>query len=150
MGKTVTYSILKDIGLIIQYHEVLYSIEEASEIKLKFRQDKDYNPSFPILVDMRNTVIKLKANDLIEYGNWINKTFKSDKILIAPVKVVLLTSKPDQVAYSTIFTTNKNLKNLNYTIFSTLTTSLEWFNINMKHINTIENEIKKLSQELNS
>lgn len=150
MKKTVTYSILKDIGLIIQYHEVLYSIEEAREIKIKFRQDKNYNPSFPILVDIRNTVVNLKSNDLIKHGDWINDTFKSDKILIEPVKVVLLTSKPDQVAYSTIFTNNENLKNLNYTIFSTLKASLEWFNISKKHTHTIEMEIERLSEELNS
>lgn len=150
MKKTVTYSILKDIGIIIQYHEVLYSIEESSKIKIKFKKDEDYDPSFPILVDMRNTTIKLETDDLIKYGNWINKTFKSDKIQISPTKVVLLTSKPDQVAYSTIFTSNKNLKSLDYGIFSTLRASLEWFHINEKHMGTIKDEIERLSEQLNS
>lgn len=141
MADIYKYSILKDIGLIIQYHQNNITKNKMKQLKSDIINDKDFNPKFGFIVDLRNATINLTENELIEYGNWVKENLK----LTGLMRLVLLTSTPDHVMKTIIFSLNEKISPLHYKTFSTLAASIIWLNIDISNLDLIEKEIEKLS-----
>ncbi|MDE5416487.1 hypothetical protein L3049_00605 [Labilibaculum sp. DW002] len=135
------YSILKDVGLIIQYHQNNITKERMKQLKSNIINDKDFNPKFGFIVDIRKAKVNLTENELLEYGNWVNENLK----LTGLMRLVLLTSTPDHVTKTIIFSLNENISPLQYKTFSTLAASVKWLNIDLENLDFIEKEIEILS-----
>lgn len=141
MADVYEYSILKDIGLIIQYHQNNITLNKMKQLKTDIINDKDFNPKFGFIVDIRNANVNLTENELLEYGNWVRENLK----LTGLMRLVLLTSTPDQVTKTIIFSLNENISPLHYKTFSTLAASIKWLTIDLSNLDLIEKEIEKLS-----
>ena len=140
MSDIYKYSILKDIGLVIQYHQNNITKNKMQQLKSDIINDKDFNPKFGFIVDLRNATINLTEDELLEYGNWVKENVK----LTGLMRLVLLTSTPDHVTKTILFTLNENISPLQYRTFSTVEASIKWLNIDNCHLNYVTKEIEKL------
>lgn len=110
------------------------------KMKQSLLQDKCYNSDFRILTDLRLSNISTTIEEVEEYGKWIGEKLKSVRFN----SNVILTSTPQQVSKAILFNLNKNLKDINYTIFSSLEGSLKHLDIDISNIGIIENVIEKM------
>ena len=133
------YCILKEIGLIIQFHQNDLTLEGIKKLKLDIINDKDFSPDYKFIVDVRLTTVVLDEYELEQYGNFVSENLK----LTGSQKLALLTDTPEQAAKSIIYTLNKKIHPLKYGIYSTLEASLNWLDIDTANIGLIESEIKK-------
>lgn len=134
------YKILKDIGLIIQFHQNSITLDEMKQLKRDIINDEDFNPSFGFIVDIRKSKVNLSIEELLGYGDWIKENLK----LTGLMRLVLLTSTPDHVAKTTLFSLNENISPICYKTFSTIEASIQWLNIDSCNLDYVKNEIDKL------
>lgn len=134
------YSILEDFKLIIQFYQNDITLSGMKKMKQSLLQDKCYNSDFRILTDLRLSNISTTIEEVEEYGKWIGEKLKSVRFN----SNVILTSTPQQVSKAILFNLNKNLKDINYTIFSSLEGSLKHLDIDISNIGIIENVIEKM------
>lgn len=107
-------------------------------------QDKFYNAEYKILTDMRLSNNNLSVEEVEEFGKWIGEQLKLGSFNLNAI----LTSTPQQVVQSSIFSSNKNLKKNNYKVFSTLEGSLNYLHIDFSNIEIIKTEINKMKEIL--
>lgn len=134
------YSILEDLKLIIQFYQNDITLSGMKKMKQSLLQDKCYNSDFRILTDLRLSNISTTIEEVEEYGKWIGEKLKSVRFN----SNVILTSTPQQVSKAILFNLNKNLKDINYTIFSSLEGSLKHLDIDISNIGITENVIEKM------
>jgi hypothetical protein len=112
-----SYYILREPNLVIQYLQGIVTLDVLKEIKLRIWADVNYNPEYPLLVDIQKGELYLTENELQDYGSWINCNQASSK---KPVKSAILTDTPNQVATATLFILKNDIISLNYEVFSTI------------------------------
>jgi hypothetical protein len=134
------YVILEKFNLIIQFFQGEIILSDLKKIKRNLFQDKFYNQDYKILADFRLSNINLSIEDVEEYGKWIGTKLKSS----SSSSYAILTSTPEQVALSSIFISNENLKKDNYRVFSTMESSLNYLHLDTSNIEIIEAKINKL------
>jgi hypothetical protein len=134
------YVILEKINLIIQFFQGEIILSDLKKMRQNLFQDKYYNPNYRILADFRLSNINLSIEDVEEYGKWIGTKLNSS----SSSSYAILTSTPKQVALSSIFISNENLKKDNYRVFSTMESSLNYLHIDISNIETIETKINKM------
>ena len=134
------YCFLKEIALIIQYHQGDFTFDNYKAIRQEILANKDYNSEYRILCDARNSIVKFSLHELEEAGNWTFEKMKSKGI----IKRAFLTNTPDQVVRSFLYATNKKISNNYYETFSTLSAALNWLGVSSRYIDTVEYEIEKL------
>jgi hypothetical protein len=140
MKSIYKYSILKKEGLIIQFHQNELKLEGIKKLKLDIINDPDFDPDFVFLVDVKNAQIMMTTDELAQYGDFVSAKLK----LKGARRLAILTSNPNQVAKSIIYTHNSNLKPLVYEVFSTLNGALKWLDVDASNLKIIASEIEKL------
>lgn len=135
------YRILKELRLIILFHQHSLSIEDLKILRTQAKEDKDFDPSFRILVDIRDVKIDITIKEMKSYGDWMAKN--SDLLHNTPK--VILTSSPKQVVMASIFNRLKRIKKYNYKIFSNLDNSLRHLDIDVEDYQFVEDEIAKMA-----
>jgi hypothetical protein len=134
------YSILKEVGLVIQFHQNKLTFEGIKKLKSDIINDKDFNPYYVFIIDVRKAEIIMTRTELEDYGDWVVENLKLKGLR----RLALLTENPDQVVKSTIYTLNVKVSPLNYNIFSSLEGAIPWLNIDTANIDLIRAEINKL------
>jgi hypothetical protein len=134
------YSILKEEGLIIQFHQNELKLDGMKKLKLDIINDPDFDPNFVFLIDVKNAQIMMTTDELAQYGNFVSANLK----LKGARRLAILTTNSNQVVKSVIYTQNSNLKPLVYEIFSTLDGALNWLGVDTFNLKIIASEIKKL------
>lgn len=137
------YKIVKDIGLVIQFHKNDLTIEGAKRLKLEIIHDTDYEPNFSFLIDLRKANYNFTEEELENYGNFVSEKVKLEGLK----RVAILTETPEQVVKTTIYTLNKRVDPTQYKIFSTLQAAICWLQINPKYLQHILSEINKLEDD---
>lgn len=134
------YIILEEINLIIQVYQGDVTLSGLKNMKRNLFQDKYYNSEYKVLTDARLSNNSLTIKEVEEYGTWTGEQLKSGSFNLNAI----LTSTPQQVVQSSIFSLNENLKKYNYKVFSTLEGSLNYLHIDFSNIETIKIEINKM------
>lgn len=135
------YIILKELRLIIQFHQTEVNFEDIKNLKTQIIQDKDYDPSYKTLADLRLAKIVSKNIDEVHlYGKWLSEMVEVN----GEFSKAIITSTPNQVAISTIMSKTKALKDFSYNIFSTLAGSLSYLQIHNRNFKFIENTIESM------
>jgi hypothetical protein len=140
MKSIYKYSILKKEGLIIQFHQNELKLEGIKKLKLDIINDPDFDPDFVFLIDVKNAQIMMTTDELAQYGDFVSAKLK----LKGARRLAILTSNPNQVVKSIIYTHNSNLKPLVYEVFSTLNGALKWLDVDASNLKIIASEIEKL------
>ena len=135
------YLIIKKVGLMIQFHQNELTLKGIKKLKLDIINDKDFNPNFGFLIDIRKAKITMTVEELDDYGNFVADNLKLEGLK----RLALLTEQPEQVAKSMIYTLNKRLKPLQYETFSTLDGAIHWLHIDISQIGMVQSEIKKIT-----
>ncbi len=134
------YSILKDLSLIIEFYRNEITRKGLIKLKQDIYNDKDYNPEFFNLMDIRLSTIKMDEKELFQSIDWINKNSKSS----GKYPTIILTDSPEQVVKSMLVQNIDKVKKFQIMIFSTLEKSLMTFGIDLSNLETVTTEIEKL------
>lgn len=136
------YTIMKDINLNIQLYVGDMTLMNAKDLKLQVINDPSFKADSNTIIDCRKADIKLTNEELYNLGHFINSKTKKLK----GNKLAIITSNPNQVFKSTIFTLNPNLKNVHYKIFSTISGAAHWLQIQPQQTRNIERKIDFLER----
>ncbi|NIJ45121.1 hypothetical protein FHR24_001560 [Wenyingzhuangia heitensis] len=123
------YSILDDLSLIIEYYQGDFTLESVKELTSKIINDPKFNSNCVFIIDLRLTYIKMSKEDLYNCGVWVSKNLK----LTGLARLAILTSNPEQVVASMIYTLNDHFTNHHYEVFSSIEATTSWLNINSNH-----------------
>ena len=134
------YTILEEINLIIQFYQGDITLSGLKNMKRNLFQDKGYNSEYKVLSDLRLSNNSLALEEVEEYGIWMGKKLKAVRVNLSAI----LTSTPQQVVQSMIFSLNKNLEKDSYTVFSTLESALLYLRVDISYSEVIEIEINKM------
>ncbi|MBN4082790.1 hypothetical protein JYT50_00210 [bacterium AH-315-A23] len=134
------YTILEEINLIIQFYQGDITLSGLKNMKRNLFRDKCYNPEYKVLSDVRLSNNSLTLEEVEEYGTWVGKKLQAARVNLNTI----LTSTPQQVVQSMMFSLNKNLKKDSYMVFSTLESALLFLKIDISYFEVIETEIDKI------
>ncbi|MBN4082791.1 hypothetical protein JYT50_00215 [bacterium AH-315-A23] len=134
------YIILEEIKLIIEFYQGDITLRGMKNMKRNLFQDKYYNAEYKILSDLRLSKNSLTIEEAEDYGAWVGEKLKS----LGSSSQAILTSTPQQVVQSLIYSSNVNFKNNNCKVFSTLEGVLNFLSIDISNIEVIKNEINKI------
>ncbi len=146
MQNIYKYLIIKKVGLVIQFHQNELTYNGIKKLKLDIINDKDFNPNFGFLIDIRKAKITMTAEELEDYGDFVADNLKLEELK----RLAILTEHPGQVAMSMIYSLNERLKPLQYRIFSTLDGAIHWLHIDISQIGMVQSEINKITVDLKS
>ena len=130
MEKFGSYKILKKEKLIVEYHFGDINIADFINSRIMISSDSEYNPDFDLIFDFREVNMIVSQQDINKFVVF----FKNYIPILGKRKSAYLTSKPNEVVITTLFSMNiKELSVLPNT-FSTLEGVTAW--IGNKEINT--------------
>ncbi len=137
------YKILPDKKLIIEYYSGEIFMDDFIELKKKISQEKDYDPTFFSLLDFRDAAVTVGEQDMRRYLKFVKENSK----VYGDRKTAYLTSTPDDVVVTTIFSTvvSETDVPINIKVCSTINAVIDWFhtvNIDEETIDLILDELK--------
>jgi len=136
--KTVTYKILPEYQLIIEIFYGGIHYEDVLQLKNIEVADKDYNPGFNFIVVMDQAEMLLKKSDYEKYVSLI----KSDKRIVSKRKSALLTNTPHQVVSMYFYEQAAKELPIDFKVFSTMDSALNWVEIDNDLISKLKTEIE--------
>jgi len=141
-----SYKIVPGKELILGYVSGRISWKEVIKFKYRLTLDKNYNPNFNIIDDIRDVDIILKNNnDVLEFIEFAKKNGK----FIGSRKSAIITNSPNQVVNSEILNSfNKDLP-IEFKTFSTLIAAIDWIEISLSDKQLIESYFDELKTQPN-
>lgn len=122
MGNFTSYSILVRQKLIICNYQGRINIKDVIQLTDKFIHDPDFDVTFDVLIDFRNSSAIGFRMDITDYMNF----FKKSVPLKGTVKVGILYSTPNQEYLLKIYRGFSKLLNLDIEIFKPVEPCMEW------------------------
>jgi hypothetical protein len=140
-----SYIILPDLKLIIESYSDKTTINDALELKEKEINDLYYDSSFNFIILFVNFTIPIKTDTESEINKYID-SIKSNKKILGNRKSAILTEKPNQVVLGNFYEMATKELPMNFKIFSTIRSALNWIGIPneyeqivAKHIEILKN-----------
>ncbi len=140
VNKVGRFKIIPEKRLILIYFIGEISIDELIFLNKCSFKAPGYDASFDVIVDLRDCYPKANIDDLRYYINFINE----NKSFYKKRKGVYLTSKPEEVVATTLFSKMHKDVPFEIEIFSTVSAMTFWLNRNRINTQFIENELKKI------
>ena len=116
------YMVFPEQKLIVERLEGLLNLENLAKVKADQENDLEFDPSFDLLTDIRQTEIKLSTADLKVYIDYLGQ----HPFTQAGRKFALLTATPMQVAIASIIQSKTRHLPQKMEIFSTVSSALTW------------------------
>ncbi len=142
--KYVSYKIIPELNLIIQYLQGPVEGDDAIHLVKEVRKDNTYNPKYNVLIDFRDIAIdrhNIKGRDSIaKFISFI----KEKPELMSGKKISIIFSKPIQAVLSTFLKEDYSAISVSTGLYSTLEAALENLYISPKEIQRVSEEIEKL------
>lgn len=133
------YIILRNDHLIIESHKGITDLRDIKHVTTSIIKEPEFNYAYRYILDFRDAKLEMNTSEIEECGNLLSSKF----LLTGLKKIAFLTSNPDQVFKTTLLTLNKNFKEIELRIFSTLDCALDWLEIDKNHNNLIYNQINE-------
>ncbi|PCH77357.1 MAG: hypothetical protein COB98_03680 [Flavobacteriaceae bacterium] len=146
--KDSSYTILKELGLVIQCHTREISPEKGKYSRLKIYLDQDYDKKFMLLVDIRTTnfVSKTSELDIHLYADFLIEMQQN----YGCNRTAVLTDNPAQVANSMRIISILKDYGMDCHIFSTLGAASNWLGIYNKDRLKVAESLQVLTQTLSA
>ncbi len=141
MSKYGTYIIITRERLIIEYHSGDININDFIESRKIISSDRDYNPDFDTVFDFRDANMIANEKDIKSFMSF----FKGFNPIWGKRKSAYLTSKPNHVVITTVFSLEIKDFSISPMTFSTIEALVEWLNkekINKEILTEIIEELK--------
>jgi hypothetical protein len=143
MKKYANYSIIPELGLILECCKGLTSVEDAVRMKKDEIANNLYNPAYNIIVDIQDFETSLDAT----MPESISDFFSFLKEVEITSRIAFLTTKPHQVVFSEILKgLYKNFSNIEIEIFSTSEASVRFLGYNTDCFDLISNKLTELNK----
>lgn len=144
MDKVGSYKILAKKQLVVEYYSGDIGTDDLIYLKRKISKEGNYSFNFDTVMDFRDANLKFYNSDLLRLIEFYKRYFKN----IGGRNVAHLTSKPNDVAQSILFSLlvkSYNLSYINPKAFSTIEGIAYWFDsaeINKELLYGILRELK--------
>ena len=137
------YKILNEQKLIVIFSQGNVDFEDIKLCREKVIRDKDFDPSYNLLLDLRRSKLNNTIDDMKGFGFFIynNRELKEQSLKI------ILTNTPEHVVYTTFLINSLRNHKDNYEIFSSLPESLVHLRVNREDFNLVEGEIEQLIED---
>lgn len=137
------HTIIKDINLIIEVYEGVITIDDILNNLKNIFDDPDYSSHYNFLVDLRRASMVYSINDY----KILFKTIENSPQGYSRHLTALLTATPEQTTTSMLIVFNEMPKDFKDSVFTTLSGSMNYLGIDLKHRDLIISEIDKLASE---
>ncbi len=124
MNKFGAYKIFTTERLIIEYHFGDINIDDFIESRKIISSDQEYNPDFDVIFDFRNANMIVDEKDIKRFVEF----FKKYTPIMGKRHSAYLTSKPNQVVITTLFSINIEGAPISPMTFSTFEGVVNWLN----------------------
>ncbi len=142
MKSHINYKIFTDKKLVLEYFCGNLSWKDLMENKRKLALEKNYDPTFNIIDDVRDAFIVYSEDDIIKFADLINSTKK----LNGNRKTAILTDTPNQLINSITLDTVKHTPFKLKTV-STLEAATKWVNAVSSDFQFIKASLDELKKE---
>lgn len=140
MKKIISYKILHYQKIIIEYYSGPISLIDIKELKLAEIKDNNFDSSYNILMDGRETNLLTSYQDILDLIDFI----KSNPKIIGKRNSSFLTKTPNQVAQTTLLKLQSEILPMNYNIFSTMDSALKFIGVSKDNYLIVENIINEM------
>lgn len=141
-NKILTYKILSDLKVTIQYIGGKIARSDIIEFTDQMRKHPDFNPNYDVIIDIRDADVALDEDFLKKYTEHI----KNLENFIARRKVAFLTAEPEQYLSAYFSKMHARKLPLRFDIFSTEEAALEFIDcdkLDVKRYHQIKSELLK-------
>ena len=133
------YLILPDKNLIIEYWGGHPVMDDYFEFKVRMSKDKDFDPQYNVLIDMRDAELNLQEIDIKNYMKFLEK----NKNTINRRKAVHLTGSPNQVITSMLFIMNLKKVPIIVKTVSTIEAAVNFIDLTNEDVDVINDHINQ-------
>jgi len=136
------YKIFSEFKLIINYYFGEVGVIDLKKRMLAISLDPSFSEEYDIVNDLRDCNLNVHVNDLKSYIDYLQNDIK----VITKRKSVLLTSKPNQVVLTTIFSKKLLYTQLKPLVCSTIEAAIPFLDkkgLDKITINLMIEELKK-------
>lgn len=122
LGKANKYRIFKEWNLIIIYYSGDVDISIIKKVMLKISNESDYSPKYAVINDVRDCSLKIKIDEIEKYIDYL----KNELGIIESRKILFLTSKPNEVVITQLFSDNISKNSILGQVFTTSEAAMAW------------------------
>lgn len=138
--------ILEKQSLILEYYSGQFFVDELIDFKRRIGKDEKFKPHFNVLSDIRELEFLFKPEEVEKYIQFLLE----NKNHIGKRKTAMITKTPNQVATSLGFDMLKDDLPVQFKIFSTFKSAIDFINIAAKEKKELQTLFKKLITNLNN
>ncbi len=146
MKKFGSYTILKKEKIIVEYHSGDINIDEFINSRKIISSDINYNPDYDLVFDYRDANMLVKEPDIDMFLIF----FKNFPQIIGKRKSAYLTSKPNEVVITTLFSLGIKDTYIHPQTFSSPEGVIDWVNNKDLNINSLRKILEKLKKGPNN
>ncbi|MEN8121119.1 MAG: hypothetical protein ABFS35_12260 [Bacteroidota bacterium] len=136
------YTILQNKNVIIDCLFGEISFKDFINAKIEQSKNDNYDPKHNVLIDFRNSILKIEEKEISELINYPKK----HKEFFGERKVAYLTDSPNQVAIGMLINLENDLP-VDIKIFSTLKLAIKWIGLSENDEIMIDTILKKMIDE---
>ncbi|MFC2089235.1 hypothetical protein ACFLT1_00555 [Bacteroidota bacterium] len=141
MKRKGTYKIIAEKSLIVQFYSGDVFMEDLIYLQKIISNELNYKPTFDIVADFSEANLILTEKDLNDYSEFI----KNHPKIQGKRKAAYLTSKPQEVVMTTLFSELIKDTSIQPNIFSTTIAIVNWLNkeeVDNQFLSLVINELK--------
>lgn len=142
MDKKTSYKILPELRLFLEYYSGPITLKELIGIKKKEITDKDYDPTFNAIGDLRDADFQVSVPDIVEYHDFVKNTPN----VSGKRKTAMLTKTPSQVARSLLYQMESRDMPMSFRIVSVMASALEWVGLLPDYCEFIEETLRQMKK----
>ncbi len=145
MNRNVSYKILPELRLIIEYYSGIMEVDDIIELKRMEIKDEKYNPNFNFIVSITDIRIdrinQEAASKLVEF-------MKEDVKIVGKRRSAILTATPEQVAASIIHREESKELPIYFKTVSTVQAAIDWILLPKEYESTVVKNIELLKDNV--
>lgn len=146
MENFISYKILKEKNLIIEYYSGQILVEDFLKLHKNKAENKDFHPNLNLLIDFRDAEIHLEKDDVLRMVQF----HKSNPRLFGERNAAHITKTPNQVVAGINFDRYNDELPIKIRIFSSLEASLSWVGLAADDQPMIQKHLDELKAKENN
>ena len=139
MPHFIKYKILSDLHCVVEYYYGKLGLTDLIEYQKSVATDENYNPSFNIISDIRDSEITAKEQEVVTFINFVKKQRP-----VAKRQSAVITDTPKQFVVGELYKMHLGTLPMNVTVISTVDAALQWVGITINNKLLIEKTILDL------
>lgn len=144
MGDNTSYTIIPELKLIITYGKGRVFIEDIIQLNRNFISDKQYDPSFDLLMDFRDSIAIAFKFDILDFFDF----FKENVSLKTRIRNGILYGTPNQKFLISIYKPIANLAKIDTENFKDIKLYFDWMQFSEDEQKVINDAIRSMKSNI--